>query len=151
MSTTRVRKDIYVTEKDLQQLERLLEVSKRTPNVEALSDELGRAIIVDPHVVRPDLVTMNSTVRFRDDATGEETELSLVYPQDADIGAGKVSVLAPVGSALLGLSVGQCIEWAMPSGQMRQLRLEAVLYQPEAASRSDEARTSLEEVNGHAR
>ena len=151
MRTIRVRKDIYVTENDLQQLERLLEISKRTANVEALSDELGRAIIVEPHVVRPDIVTMNSTVRFRDDATEEETELSLVYPQDADIGAGKVSVLAPVGSALLGLSVGQSIEWPMPSGQTRRLRLEAVLYQPEAASRSDEARRSHDGVNGHAR
>jgi regulator of nucleoside diphosphate kinase len=151
MTTTRVRKDIYVTESDLQRLERLLEISKRTANVEALSDELGRAIIVEAHVVPPDLVTMNSTVRFRDDATGEETELSLVYPQDADIGAGKVSVLAPVGSALLGLSVGQSIEWPMPTGQTRRLRLEAVLYQPEATSRSDEARTSPDEVNGRAR
>jgi regulator of nucleoside diphosphate kinase len=131
------RHDIYVTDDDLQRLERLLAVSKRTANVDALADELGRAITVAPNALRPDIVTMNSRVRFRDDATGEETDVALVYPQDADIEAGKVSVLAPVGSALLGLSVGQIIEWPMPTGTTRRLRLEAVLYQPEAAGRHD--------------
>jgi regulator of nucleoside diphosphate kinase len=131
------RHDIYVTESDLRRLERLLEVSTRTANVDALADELSRAITVSPQEVRRDVVTMNSTVRFRDEATGEESAIALVYPQDADIDDGKVSVLAPVGSALLGLSVGQVIEWPMPTRQTRQLRLVSVLYQPEAAGRYD--------------
>jgi regulator of nucleoside diphosphate kinase len=129
------RPEIYVTDDDLQRLERLLAASKRTANLDALADELGRAITVASDAVRPDIVTMNSKVRFRDLATFEESEIALVYPQDADVESGKVSVLAPVGSALLGLSAGQIIEWPMPAGAARQLRLEAVLYQPEAAGR----------------
>ena len=136
-SAFRPRHDLYVTESDLARLERLLEVSKRTANVNALADELGRAATVSPQEVPPDVVTMNSTVQFRDDATGEDSVISLVYPQDADAGARKVSVLAPVGSALLGLSVGQVIEWPMPTGLTRRLRLLSVLYQPEAAGRYD--------------
>lgn len=131
------RHELSVTESDLSRLERLLEVSKRTANVNALADELGRAATVSSQEVPPDVVTMNSTVQFRDDATGEDSVISLVYPQDADVGARKVSVLAPVGSALLGLSVGQVIEWPMPTGLTRRLRLVSVLYQPEAAGRYD--------------
>ena len=130
------RHDIYVTDRDLERLERLLDSSKRTPNVEALAEELSRAVAVPAAAVRPDVVTMNATVRFRDVATGEASEIALVYPQDADVEAGNVSVLAPVGSALLGLSEGQTIEWPMPDGRMRRLRVEAVLQQPEAARRA---------------
>lgn len=131
------RPELHVTDTDLSRLERLLEISKRTPNVDALADELGRATIVPSREVSAEVVTMNSTVQFHDDATGEVSAISLVYPQDADVAAGKVSVLAPVGSALLGLSVGQVIEWPMPTGRTRHLRLVAVLYQPEAAGHYD--------------
>src|SRR5690349_5204354 len=79
-SAIRPRHELYVTESDLSRLERLLEVSKRTPNVNALVDELARATIVSPQEVPPDVVTMNSTVEFRDDATGEDSVISLVYP-----------------------------------------------------------------------
>ena len=131
------RHALYVTETDLRRLDRLLEISRSTPNVEALADELSRAITVSPQEVRPDVVTMNSAVLFRDDTTGEASTITLVYPHDADVNASKISVLAPVGSALLGLSVGQVIDWPMPNAQTRRLRLVAVLYQPEAAGRYD--------------
>ena len=129
------RPDIHVTHDDLQRLERVLAASKRTANIDALAAELGRAITIAPDALRADTATMNSRVRFRDLVTGEEAEITLVYPQDADVANGRISVLAPVGSALLGLSAGQVIEWRMPAGGARRLRLEAVLHQPEAAGR----------------
>ena len=80
---------------------------------------------------------MNSRVRFQDTDTHDELEVTLVYPKSADVDQGKISVLAPVGSALLGLSVGQSIEWPVPAGKLRHLRVVAVTYQPEAAGHSE--------------
>jgi regulator of nucleoside diphosphate kinase len=103
----------------------------------ALEEELGHAVVVDSTTVPSDVVTMNSRVWFEDLDTGEQLEITLVYPSDADVDQGKVSVLAPVGSALLGLSVGQSIEWPLPGGKSRQLRVVSVNYQPEAAGDLD--------------
>jgi regulator of nucleoside diphosphate kinase len=75
---------------------------------------------------------MNSRVVFEDEQTGERREVTLVYPREADIDAGKISILVPVGSALLGLRVGQSIDWTLPGGQKRRYRVIAVPYQPEA-------------------
>ena len=113
-----------------------------------LSDEIDRAQIVKPQEVPPTVVTMNSTVRFIDDKSKSEFQLTLVYPDEiAAKLAGeptkmaseaeaepvqKVSVLAPVGSALLGLSVGQSIEWQIPGGRQLNLRILGVVRQPEA-------------------
>jgi regulator of nucleoside diphosphate kinase len=80
---------------------------------------------------------MNSRVRFEDLDSGEQLEVTLVYPRDADVDQSKVSVLAPVGSALLGLSVGQSISWPLPGGKSRHLRVVGVTYQPEAAGDMD--------------
>jgi regulator of nucleoside diphosphate kinase len=66
---------------------------------------------------------------------GDELEMTLVYPRDADLASGRISVLAPVGAALLGLSVGQSIEWPMPHGGTRRLKVSAILFQPEAAGK----------------
>lgn len=76
---------------------------------------------------------MNSQVRVRDEATGEESDLRLVFPAASDAEKGAVSILAPIGSALLGLRVGAVIKWPMPDGRTRQIRIVAVPYQPEAA------------------
>lgn len=130
MSTERT---IYVTERDMTRLERLLVVTDRAKNVVDLEEELGRAVVVPSEKIPPSVVTMNSKVRFRDEVTGEESEVTLVYPHEANADEGKVSVLAPVGAALLGLSVGEAIEWEMPTGKTRKFRIIAVLYQPEAA------------------
>jgi regulator of nucleoside diphosphate kinase len=78
-----------------------------------------------------DVITMNSTARFALN-DGSEREITLVYPRDADAGTGKVSVLAPVGSALLGLRVGDSIRWPAPGGDI-DLRVLSIRYQPEAA------------------
>lgn len=131
---------IVVTQQDLDRLTRLLETHGRRRDSEALTaleEELGRASVVDATKIPPDVVTMNSRVRFEDLDSGEELELTLVHPQDADVEQGKVSVLAPVGSALLGLSVGQSIRWPLPGGKSRHLRVVRVTYQPEAAGDFD--------------
>lgn len=126
---------ITVSSRDLDRLERVLENPsfKNLPASAALRNELDRAEILEPKDIPPGVITMNSTARFVDEDTGEEHELTLVYPGDADGASGKISILAPVGSALLGLSVGQTIEWPVPSGRIARLRVLDVTYQPEAA------------------
>jgi regulator of nucleoside diphosphate kinase len=96
----------------------------------ALQRELDRAIVVSAEAVPPDVVTMNSRVLYTDESTGVRRLVTIVWPDEADGTNGRVSVLAPVGSALLGLSVGQSIEWEFPDGRRRRLRLEDVLSQP---------------------
>ncbi|MCC6932250.1 MAG: nucleoside diphosphate kinase regulator [Deltaproteobacteria bacterium] len=130
------RREIYITEHDLQRLEGIAN-SGHSPNLELLREELSRAMVVKSEDVPPDLVTMNSRVKFTDLETGEESEITLVFPRSADVSAGKVSILAPVGAALLGLSVGDNIDWPVPSGKTRKLRVTAVLYQPEAEGKFD--------------
>ena len=80
---------------------------------------------------------MNSHVVFEDEATGEWRMVTITHPDNADADRGKVSVLAPVGSALLGLAEGQSIDWPFPEGKTRRLRVIEVLYQPERAIRGE--------------
>jgi Transcription elongation factor len=101
------------------------------PGKDDLEAELARAEIVDPKDMPPTVVTMNSIVRFKIESSSEEFNLTLVYPQDADASGGTISILAPVGSALLGLSKGDEIEWPKPGGGMFRVRIEDVIYQPE--------------------
>jgi regulator of nucleoside diphosphate kinase len=96
-----------------------------------LRHELERAFVVSSALVPADVATMNSRVRYRDEKDGATRTVSLVYPAEADVAKGKVSVLAPVGTALLGLSEGQSIEWDFPDGSRRRLKLEKVLFQPQ--------------------
>jgi regulator of nucleoside diphosphate kinase len=126
---------ITVTTLDLERIEELLDsdASRRLPGVAALKYELERANVIEPHEVPPGLVTMNSTVLCRDESMMSEYELTLVYPNAANQ-PNRVSILAPVGSALLGLSVGQEISWQVPGGRTLQLRVLEVRYQPEAQS-----------------
>lgn len=119
---------LIITEPDF----RLLRTLK---SHDELQRELERAIVVSSEAVPRDVVTMNSRVLYVDETTGERRLVQLVYPEEADAGSSKVSVLAPVGAALLGLSVGQAIEWDFPAGSRRRLRVEDVSYQPESAGR----------------
>lgn len=98
---------------------------------EALKRELERAIVVSSEAVPPDVATMNSLIRYTDETEGGSHTVALVYPPAAARAAGMVSVLSPLGSALLGLSEGQSIEWDFPDGSRRRIRLEEVLFQPE--------------------
>lgn len=127
---------IYVTETDRATLFRL--ITSRQPahqDVKSLVDlkgELERAVVVRAEEVPPAVVTLNSRVRLRDLDSGERGEYTLVLPGSADFRQGRVSVLAPVGTALLGQREGDVVEWVVPAGRKR-FCIEAVLYQPEAA------------------
>ena len=128
---------ITITRLDMQRLERLLDsLDEFGPGAEALQAELDRAEVVGHDEVPAGVVTMNSRVHCREESSGKDYHLTLVYPQDAG-GEGKVSILAPVGSALLGLSVGQHIDWPVPGGKQLKLTLLEVEYQPEAAGEYD--------------
>jgi len=124
---------LYLTQDDLERLSRLLEA--QGDRFAKLEGELARAAIVPRAEIPPDVVTMNSRVVFENETPGERREVALVYPHDADIDAGKISVLVPVGTALLGLRVGQSIDWTLPSGDKHRYRVTAVPYQPESARR----------------
>lgn len=126
---------VILTSQDFDRLEALLASlpSNSLPGKTALQAELQRAEIVEPDKVPPDVVTMNSKVRFLLLETGEEFELTLVYPKDVQGQADRISVLAPVGSALLGLSVGHELEWPRPGGGVSTVRVVEVVYQPERA------------------
>ena len=128
------RPEIILTSQDLDRLEALLEALPATafPGKTELRAELDRAELVEPQEVPPNVVTMNSKVRFALES-GEEFCLTLVYPKDMDGSAERISILAPVGSALLGLSAGEHIEWPRPGGGMLKVRLVEVVYQPERA------------------
>ena len=129
--------EIIVTRHDLHRLDGLLKAvstAYRTDqeHLAKLKNELSRARIVDPKRVPGDVVTMNSRVRFRDLEEERDRVFSLVFPADADISQNRLSILAPVGAALLGYRVGDVVEWPVPSGTKR-LRIEELVYQPEAA------------------
>lgn len=97
-----------------------------------LGEELERGEIVESRSMPPDIVTMNSCFRLKDLETGDIDTYTLVYPEDANSDEGKISILAPIGTAMLGYRVGETIEWQTPGG-MRKFKIEELLYQPEAA------------------
>ena len=129
------KKRIFITEFDFQRLESLLEQSRNSgldQYLDALRMELDRAAVVGSRDIPPDVITMNSTVSLVDTATSEDDEYTLVFPGDADSDAGKISVMAPLGTAMLGYRVGDIFEWVVPMGRKRW-RVASVIYQPEAA------------------
>lgn len=95
-----------------------------------LREELGRAVIVSADEVPSDVVRMHSRVVFLDKSSGLQREIQLCFPEEADINAGKISVISPVGTALIGLKVGQEIDWPFPSGETRLLKVVDVTYPP---------------------
>mgnify|MGYP001228045006 CR=1 FL=1 len=122
-------RSIIVTDRDFALL-RLLQSHAH------LASELERADIVAARDVPPNVVTMNSRVVYEDEATGARAEVTIVFPHDADVRHGRISVLAPVGTALLGLAQGDSIVWPFPDGGSRCLRVLDVTYQPEAEGAS---------------
>lgn len=126
---------IYATKVDYDRLTDLIHSStslKNQPYLLELRAELERARVVDPQKIPADVVTMNSKVLLKDLETGEETTYTLVYPADANLDEDKISVLAPIGTAILGYRKGATIKWKVPAG-VRQLLIEDLLYQPESA------------------
>lgn len=128
-------KKIYITGYDRERLERLLEQPpdrNLTGYLEDLRTELDRAVVVEPERILPDVITMNSLVSLVKVDSAEEEAFTLVFPKDADADAGRISVMAPLGTAMLGYRVGDVFEWDVPMGRKRW-RVAKVIYQPEAA------------------
>jgi len=133
MNTIMNHRTIYITNTDMRRLQPLIETMKKSrDDLRGLQAELEHARVVAPAEVPPDVITMNSKARLRDLETGEEVTYTLVFPDQANIEQGRISVVAPVGTAMLGHRVGDEFEWEVPAGAVR-LRVEDVIYQPEAA------------------
>jgi regulator of nucleoside diphosphate kinase len=124
---------ILISHFDHKRLEQLLEAAGPRPDLDALREELDRAELVEPDAVPNDLVTMNSVVQFIDDESDKEWEMTLAFPGSSDVGDSRISVFAPIGTALLGLSIGDSIAWPLPNGRTRRFRVVGIRYQPEAA------------------
>jgi regulator of nucleoside diphosphate kinase len=125
---------IRLTRADCKRLERLANASMRCypHTADYLAHEIERARIVESENASEDLVTMGSSVEFRDNVTGHVRRVVLVYPDKADISDGRISVLTPVGAALIGLSKNQSIDWETPARERRSLTVLSV-QQPVAA------------------
>lgn len=125
--------NILLSERDAERLERLLDTlpDAAFPGKAELMAELERAEVVPSEAIPPEVVTMNSTVRFTVSSSNDVFSLTLVYPKDVDDSGTTISILAPVGSALLGLSKGNEIEWSKPGGGTMKVRIDDILYQPE--------------------
>lgn len=126
---------IQVTDVDSRRLERVIESlrprdTRDAGSVDLLARHLGEAEVLPARRIGPDIVTMNSEVRVRDLDTQEVLAFRVVFPRAADSGVGLISVLAPLGMAVLGRRVGESVAWYTPGG-VRRLRVSRVLYQPE--------------------
>ncbi len=122
------RPAIQIRETDAERISNLaMEAEDRLPQVaELLLDEINRATIVEDSRLPQNVVALQSTVKFVDEASGIERTLQLVYPQHADIAAGRISILSLVGAGLLGLKPGQSISWPDRAGKQRALRIMEV-------------------------
>ncbi len=131
------QRKIFITQKDRERLEELLMVAddfkyRDRDDLQSLKTELARATIVNSNEIPPTVVTMNTRLVFQDLEDESKMAVTLVFPAEADIDHGKISVFSPIGTALLGYKEGDVIEWAVPDGK-RRVRIDEVLYQPEAA------------------
>lgn len=127
--------NIIINELDAERLDKLLEQPAYADSAiaAALNDELDRADILAPEDIPANVVTMNSRIRFIDLSNEKESIRTLVYPASLKDSAEQLSVMAPMGAALLGLSVGTEISWEMPNGDSARIKVLEIIYQPEAA------------------
>jgi regulator of nucleoside diphosphate kinase len=129
-------RNIIITAPDHARLSDMIAFGNLSPRergeAHALEAELKRASVVEPDAVPPDVITMNSRAELLDLDTGERMEFTLVFPNEADLAEGKISVLAPVGTGMLGYRLGDTFERRAPDGT-RRLKVTAVSFQPEAA------------------
>jgi len=133
MSGLKSTRTIFISEADFKRLLPIIEGMKNSrDDLRALRTELENAEVLAPTDLPPDVISMNSKAKLRDLDSGEEMTFTLVFPGNASIEQDRISVAAPIGTAMLGQRVGDEIEWEVPAGSVR-LRVEEVLYQPEAA------------------
>jgi regulator of nucleoside diphosphate kinase len=128
---------IYITDAEIERLRALVEQhteGRDAVAAERLGAELDRAVIVAPEHLPGDVVTIDSRVTFEDERSGSVREVTVVYPSAADASAGRISVLAPIGAALIGLRTGSAIDWPLPDGRWAELRILSV-SQPGTAGR----------------
>lgn len=135
-------RELCLTELDVVRLESMLDrVRRRSPGERPVADDLELRVetarVVDARAIGPQVVTMNSVVALTDRATGSTSEVTLVYPQDADAERSRISVLSPVGRALLGVHVGDVLRVAVPGERNREFVVAGLPYQPEASGRYD--------------
>jgi regulator of nucleoside diphosphate kinase len=129
--------NIYITKPDHERLTKLIQIAREREGdanrkyLDSLEEELERAEVVQQKDIPPDVITMRSTVRLKDLDSSEEMTYQLTFPTEANFDEGKISVLAPIGTAMIGYRHRDVIEWEVPSG-VRRLRVEDVLYQPES-------------------
>ncbi len=128
---------IYITKNDEVKLRALIREAQYTeyrgsPYLKLLAGELDRAEIVEPREIPPDVITLNSTVKLIDQESDEEMIYTLVFPEEANISQGKISILAPIGTGMLGFRVGDVFEWDTPGGK-RSIRVKEIIHQPEAS------------------
>ena len=132
MTTQRIKPTIILSAEDYERLFTLAHaVRKRMPDLaDVLAEEIARARVLAKGEHPQHIVCMNSEVDFRDDTTGKIQKVTLVYPEEADISKRKISVLTPVGTALIGLRDGDSIIWETPNGESRQLTVLSVQEPP---------------------
>ena len=128
---------IFITTKDAEKLRKLIREAyhseyRGSDYLKKLAEEMEKASVVNPDQIPADVITLNSTARLVDQATNEEMVYTLVFPEDADVSLGKISILAPIGTAMLGYKTGDTFEWDTPGGK-RTLRVQEIIYQPEAS------------------
>ena len=126
------KREIYITERDMERLQALIDIGgkKDAAYLERLEEELDRAKVVDPRDIPDDVVTMNSSVMVKDLDPNEEKTFVLVFPGKANMTENAISILAPVGTALIGYKEGDVIDWEVPAGTKR-IQIIKVIYQPE--------------------
>ncbi|HWQ90888.1 MAG TPA: nucleoside diphosphate kinase regulator [Clostridia bacterium] len=128
-----MKRTIYITKADMTRLRSLITDTKTTrDDLASLRDELDLAQVVEPGEIPADVITMNTKARLRDLEDGEEMTFTLVFPENASYEDRRISVLAPIGTAMLGQREGEEFEWEVPAGRIR-LKVLKVIYQPEAA------------------
>ena len=136
---------IYITAVDKERLYELIISTRKNAaesevHLKELEAELGKAIIVQPKDIPHDVITMDSQVCVKDLDTQEEIVYTLVFPDYSDVELNRISVLSPIGTALLGYRAGDVIEWRVPAG-VRKLKIKKIIYQPEAVERGKNSGT----------
>jgi regulator of nucleoside diphosphate kinase len=140
-------RSIHVTNQDLQRLRHVIGSAAATSaldreHLEMLSAELDRAVIIDDEDVPPDVIRMRTRVRIRDCSSRQSEDYMLVYPRESDVRLNLLSVLAPLGTALLGYREGDRIDWQLPGG-VRAVLVEKILGQSDSPTPASRDRSAI--------